>query len=905
MKKYFIVCLVLCSLMSQLLHAEEKEYILAEVGIDGYQVIDTFSTYYRANRAFHQQKEEYNNLVISYDNKVLKMERGIVEFRVDQGCTLSLSYRRENGNQGNINGCYGIDGLYIESDGNEVDFMIAGDKGTIALDDVTLHPYEMLSSRISAYSVKEGVLYHHIKSQLKNDFYFATVALGDAPSYLRENQVYYSYDGHYFFDSFAKLSDAVKKQDVTLSVNGENPYYAYFQYLSNRSLSHYNSEDVKSYFQDNLAYHSRMSFFVDNNHDNVSDILNHSQYVGQIENFFAYQYQYGANALMMLSLSMEESGNGKSFAAYKRNSLFGRAAYDSLEERNSSRYASIQNSIRSHAKYYVSRSYSSLKSPSYAGSFFGDKRSGMNVHYADDPYWGEKVAQHYYRLDKELGQKDYGSMAIGITTENRIRIYRDAAAEDLLYTIRDISPLSFVLLAKEGDYYKVQLENSTEDDYRYDFETRIGYIAQEDFSKILFEENIQERQFFNIEFDGNGGFFDGQEILSIKVPKGQIPSITVPVKEGFVFDGFDRSVVFSDKEERYIAQFRKVEKIAIESFPNTLEQADALDLRHARLRVQYQNDTQLIPINSDMIDAYDSSLLGKQKIIVRYAGLQAETEITITQTMTQAREELEIKKKELFTKIEKHQDISLEELLKFKEELIEANVRLSIEETTILDSAIYQHTKDKVLYVIEDEEQLDLAVSGLNVALNISEKDFDKPILPTIFGVKSIPISRQQNYILTSMADAYHYQGVKGFGLQLFKDNHFLEASLPLVVRIRAQETDRIYTVYYLDDNGDIYQCASVRSENYIRFLAPGSGAYLLVEQETNNRYNLRDQSETLEEKNTDRYVYSRFFRRICIAMFAIFSLLMIVFKKKLQENYDLSVFYLKKEFLEIKEKLE
>ena len=53
-------------------------------------------------------------------------------------------------------------------------------------------------------------------------------------------------------------------------------------------------------------------------------------------------------------------------------------------------------------RYLISESYCDPKDyiGRYYGSHLGDKESGINVKYASDPYWGEKAASFYYRLDE-------------------------------------------------------------------------------------------------------------------------------------------------------------------------------------------------------------------------------------------------------------------------------------------------------------------------------------------------------------------------------------------------------------------------------------------------------------------------------------------------------------------------
>ena len=56
----------------------------------------------------------------------------------------------------------------------------------------------------------------------------------------------------------------------------------------------------------------------------------------------------------------------------------------------------------------------------YFGAHVGNKASGMNVKYASDPYWGEKIAGWYYRMDKALGGKDYNYYQLAIKLDNEM-----------------------------------------------------------------------------------------------------------------------------------------------------------------------------------------------------------------------------------------------------------------------------------------------------------------------------------------------------------------------------------------------------------------------------------------------------------------------------------------------------
>ena len=56
------------------------------------------------------------------------------------------------------------------------------------------------------------------------------------------------------------------------------------------------------------------------------------------------------------------------------------------------------------------------------GAVLGNKALGFNVKYASDPYWGQKIAGHMYRVDKFLGSKDFGQYRIGITNTTGLNV---------------------------------------------------------------------------------------------------------------------------------------------------------------------------------------------------------------------------------------------------------------------------------------------------------------------------------------------------------------------------------------------------------------------------------------------------------------------------------------------------
>ena len=193
---------------------------------------ERFDSYETAYAYFEENRDTYDNLVLTENDRVIRMEYGIVELKTDEACSLILEYESLNkGQRDYLNGCYGIDALYLDTTyRGEVSFMIAGDRGLISLEDVILHPLNELKTRISSYGVKDGKLIHNIMTQSYYDFYTRSLTLDDALSFMEEGRDYYSFDGHYFYDDLKALIDDERSNTHEHSLN-EKTYYNYYQFI--------------------------------------------------------------------------------------------------------------------------------------------------------------------------------------------------------------------------------------------------------------------------------------------------------------------------------------------------------------------------------------------------------------------------------------------------------------------------------------------------------------------------------------------------------------------------------------------------------------------------------------------------------------------------------------------------
>lgn len=322
--------------------------------------------------------------------------------------------------------------------------------------------------------------------------------LGPAPSFLTEYKNYYSFDGNYFYDDLIKMLDDYKNNSYSNSVNKDNPYFAYYLYLPNRSETSYTADDL-NLFINQKGYNSKPDAsikYVDDNGDFISGINRNgiSQLVGEGASFIASQDLYGVNALLTFSAAINESATGTSTLAFAKNNLFGHKAYDSCPFTCATSYKTVSEAIYEHARL-TGENYNNPNHVYYHGTHYGNKGSGMNVMYATDPYWGEKAAQNYFFTDSTYGRADYLYNTLGVKLKSSdINIYKEPNTESkVIYNVNndyeEVANIPIIVIDKirneTGWWYKVYTEiglNENKDIIidKYNREYSYGYVKSED-----------------------------------------------------------------------------------------------------------------------------------------------------------------------------------------------------------------------------------------------------------------------------------------------------------------------------------------------------------------------------------------------------------------------------------------
>ncbi len=481
-------------------------------------------------------------------NKTRSGEPQVVNFRTKNN-EITEFIEQETANPGYTNGAYGADAVYLGSANGKYKFMLSGVVGWVKEDEVQVVNLSQVKA-VSCYEVKDGKLLHHIVQDMTTPGYATSLNNGPAPSYLEAGTVYYSYDGHYFYTDYGVMVQDYRADQRTNSVNPQEPYYNYFQYLPMRSKSAYMAEELNKALDTIVKADSKMK--------NIG--------VALVKN----QNTYGVQGLLMTGIAANESNWGKSSISQKKNNLFGLNATDAAPGENASQYSSVEACIKDFAKGWISEGYLYPEDYRYHGGFLGNKASGLNVKYASDPYWGEKAANIVWRLDSAMGEKDANAhtlavkemipgkhLSVNVRKERNAsstRLYKTGKAANYVVLLREEEP-------QEG-FYEIQSDavldkgrnTVVKKNGAYHFDAMYAYMSADYLTVVSTKQTGEEQQEQPPQKPENEG-----ENIPAEKTLDSIKIVNPPVKtvytegEAFAAEGMKVMAKWSDGTENDIS----------------------------------------------------------------------------------------------------------------------------------------------------------------------------------------------------------------------------------------------------------------------------------------------------------------------------------------------------------------
>lgn len=378
-----------------------------------YNVVSSEATYEKAyDKVMNIDNDQF---IILHGDYIVYVKYGFIDFNtkpITENTNINV-----DGVRNYTNGSFGADGLFINTTDKMYDTMISNARGLVSPYDVEIVPMAYAKSPSYYYVNQQNELVHAISTDIyEENAYSYTSPLTKAPDYLEEGKMYYSYDGIYFYTALQQLTDDVRNHSHEQAVNDTNPFYNYYQYVPLRSKTVYTASDLDKFLKyrlDKLDYTN-------------SVLYNTGSY------FIDGQGAYSVNGAIELAWAIHESGYGTSSLARNKYNLFGLNARDENPYGDGLSFTSIEAGIDTHMHNYVDVKYLDNEYHNYSGATLGNKGMGMNIFYASDPYWGEKIASSYYRMDKYLGFKDYNHYKIGFI-EKDTPIYEDENINQIMY----------------------------------------------------------------------------------------------------------------------------------------------------------------------------------------------------------------------------------------------------------------------------------------------------------------------------------------------------------------------------------------------------------------------------------------------------------------------------------------
>ena len=237
-----------------------------------------------------------------------------------------------------------------KSDDKRLAITISGLSGYMKTED--LQALDASKDFIPYYESDGHRFYHYVAQN-------ASIPVASHLSDMEVGKKYYSADGLHF-DGF-KLENPFLFKDLTEATN-------------------YSAEDL----------------------DKVFNLLNidNSLLENKGATFKEAEEHYHINALYLLAHSALESDWGRSKIAKDKNNFFGITAYDTTPYLSAKTFDDVDKGILGASKWIKENYFDRGR------TFLGNKASGMNVEYASDPYWGEKIASVMMKINEKLGGKD-------------------------------------------------------------------------------------------------------------------------------------------------------------------------------------------------------------------------------------------------------------------------------------------------------------------------------------------------------------------------------------------------------------------------------------------------------------------------------------------------------------------
>lgn len=317
----------------------------------------------------------------------------------------------------------GTEMKFLDESKDEIKVEVAGVIGYVNKDEVELIGED--EAVRSYYKIDNDYLRHYVARNGQYESYI----FGQVPSFFKGSDKEYSFDGKTF---------------------SKGTFYQYFNYLPLLTETSYSARELDEFVEEQYP---------------ASPLVRLGEFFKEVEE------ETGVNALYLLAHAIHESAWGFSQIATEKYNLYGLRAVDVDAFNSAMEFDSFEECIVYAANYIKDRYLTPGPSSYYSGSFLGNKGVGMNLFYASDPYWGQKISGYMYRIDRFLGGDDLDNYRLAISTVPSLNVRRGPSMDDKVIYEHKYAGIAMVVVDKEktsdGTWYKIKSDHP---DYEF------GYI---------------------------------------------------------------------------------------------------------------------------------------------------------------------------------------------------------------------------------------------------------------------------------------------------------------------------------------------------------------------------------------------------------------------------------------------
>ena len=218
--------------------------------------VSCHDNYDQAQQAMYNDSRE--DLVIIENGMIIDSKYALIDYDQDYAAA-NTAYANvyESSTSWETNGVYirsdqPDDAVVLDYDYNtkRVKIKVSGTVGWVAKTNGSNITYDIIPlawvKEPQSYTVTNSSIIHNFPKSAYGGRGVYSIAIDIKPSMLNEG-TYYSYDGHYFYTNLKTMIRDYKAGTYANSVNPTRPYYNYYQYLSFRTKTVYNADNLNQF----------------------------------------------------------------------------------------------------------------------------------------------------------------------------------------------------------------------------------------------------------------------------------------------------------------------------------------------------------------------------------------------------------------------------------------------------------------------------------------------------------------------------------------------------------------------------------------------------------------------------------------------------------------------------------